>query len=192
MLFRSQTHYHPTGRPEFEQATLGVHFASASSTRHIGELIVANQQLHIPPNEPRFVHRVEYELPLAVTAYSVLPHTHLLGRETKAIAKHPDGTVEPLIWIDDWRFNWQSQYFFKQPKHWPAGTRLEFEVVFDNSAANPLNPHSVPKWVHWGEETTQEMAVCFFDVAADSNAELDRLIAHNRQAQLTKPAQPSR
>lgn len=190
--FVLQTHYHPTGRAEMEQATLGVHFAPASSTRHIGELIVANQQLHIPPNERRFVHRVAYELPIAVTAYSVLPHTHLLGRETKAVARHPDGTVEPLIWIDDWRFNWQSQYFFKQPKHWPAGTRLEFEVVFDNSAANPLNPHSVPQWVHWGEETTQEMAVCFFDVAADTNEELDRLIAHNRQAQLAKLAQSSR
>ncbi len=181
--FVLQTHYHPTGKPESEQAEIGIHFAPTGSTQHIGELIIADQRLRIPANDERFVHRTSYELPVAVTAYSILPHTHLLGRQTKAVAVLPDGAIEPLILIEDWRFNWQNQYFFKQPRHWPAGTRIEFEVVFDNSASNPLNPHAVPQWVHWGEETTQEMAVLFIDVSAHDDVQLNRLIAHNRAVQ---------
>lgn len=190
--FVLQTHYHPTGKRETEQAQIGIHFAAPTAKRRIGELIVADQRLLIPANERRFVHRTAYELPLAVTAYSVLPHTHLLGREIKAVATLPDGTSEPLIGIDDWRFNWQNQYFFKQPRHWPAGTRIEFEVIFDNSADNPLNPSVVPQAVRWGEESTQEMAVLFIDVSAQNDEQLERLIAHNRAVQSAQPARSER
>lgn len=190
--FVLQTHYHPTGKPETEQAEIGIHFAAPQAQRRIGELIIADQRLLIPANDERFVHRTAYELPVAVTAYSVLPHTHLLGREIAATAVLPNGVKEELIFIDDWRFNWQNQYFFKQPHHWPAGTRIEFEVIFDNSAANPLNPHAVPQWVSWGEETTQEMAVLFIDVATETNEQLDRLLKHNRAVQSAQPARPVR
>lgn len=190
--FVLQTHYHPTGKPEIEQAQVGIHFAAPNAKRRIAELIIADQRLLIPANERRFVHRTTYELPLAVTAYSVLPHTHLLGREIKAVATLPDGTLEPLIAINDWRFNWQNQYFFQQPRHWPAGTRIEFEVIFDNSRDNPLNPSQVPQPVSWGEASTQEMAVLFIDVATENDEQLERLITHNRAAQSAQPARSER
>lgn len=112
--------------------------------------------------------------------HGVLPHAHLLGRQTRAVAILPDGQVKPLIWIEDWDFNWQSGYQYAQPLQLPAGTRIEFEVVFDNSTRNPQNPHMRPRWVHWGEESTDEMAVCFFDVSTPDDADLDTLINHNR------------
>ena len=34
---------------------------------------------------------------------------------------------------------------------------------FDNSAANPANPSSPPKLVHWGEQTNDEMCIGIFD-----------------------------
>ncbi len=175
-----QTHYHPSGKPELDQAKVGIHFAPKSARRRIGELFVANLKLNIPPQASQHVQHAEYQLPMAVTIHSVLPHTHLLGRQTTAEALLPDGTTVPLIRIDDWRFNWQGQYFFKQPLQLPAGTRISFDVVFDNSDANPSNPHSPPQWVQWGEETSQEMAVCFFDVSTADDDQLDVLIRHNR------------
>src|SRR6185312_5060983 len=48
-------------------------------------------------------------------ASTIPPHLHLLGREMKVTATYPDGTVRPLIHIDDWDFNWQSTYTFAQP-----------------------------------------------------------------------------
>jgi hypothetical protein len=184
--FVLQTHYHPSGKPETDQASVGIYFAPRTATRQIGELIIANTQLRIPPGEPRFVHRTTYTLPVDTTLHSVLPHTHLLGRETKAIAKLPDGQHVPLIHISDWRFNWQGQYFFHQPLRMPSGTEIHFEVVFDNSDQNPLNPHLPARWVHWGEATSDEMAVCYFDVSTDTPEQLADLLRHNR-AQLQTP-----
>lgn len=175
-----QTHYHPNGKPESDQARVGIHFAAKSATRRIGELFVASMKLNIPPQERRFVHHAEYTLPIATTIYAILPHTHLLGRQTTAVAKLPNGTDLPLIRIDDWRFNWQGHYFYQQPLRLPAGSTLSFDVVFDNSDANPANPHSPPRWVQWGEETSQEMAVCFLDVSTDEDEQLDALLKHNR------------
>ncbi|MBI1312156.1 redoxin family protein [bacterium] len=177
--FVIQTHYHPTGKDEIDQASVGIHFAPPTAKRRIAELFVANMELAIPPGERRFRHHAEYTLPIAVALHSVLPHTHLLGRELRASATLPNGHIEPLIEITDWDFNWQGYYFYAQPLTLPAGTKIEFDVVFDNSTCNPLNPHSPPRWVRWGEESDAEMAVCFFDVSTGTEAELDALVRHN-------------
>ena len=39
----------------------------------------------------------------------------------------------------------------------PAGTRLDAEIHWDNSADNPNNPVNPPVRVEWGEETKDEM-----------------------------------
>ena len=45
------------------------------------------------------------------------------------------------------------------------------EAHFDNSAENPANPHSPPKVVSWGEQTTDEMCIGIFEfvVAEDGD-----------------------
>ena len=44
----------------------------------------------------------------------------------------------------------------------PKGTRLEMDMVFDNSEDNPANPDPT-KTVKWGLETTAEMANAWFN-----------------------------
>jgi len=41
----------------------------------------------------------------------------------------------------------------------PAGTRIEAECVYDNSADNPANPSKPPRVVRSGFETTDEMCL---------------------------------
>jgi hypothetical protein len=77
----------------------------------------------------------------------------------------PDGTRKPLIRIDDWDFNWQNSYRFREPLFLPAGTVVEVEGHFDNSADNPRNPIKPPVKVHWGEGTHDEMFIGFIAVA---------------------------
>jgi len=176
-----QTHYHPAGRSVEDRGRLGLYFAERGATQRIEELFVANMSLSIPPGEREFVHRADYVLSADATLHAILPHAHLLARQMEAVAILPDGRVEPLIRILDWDFGWQSQYSFAQPLRLPAGTRIEFVVTFDNSVFNPLNPFNPARRVRWGEESTAEMAVCFLDVSADSDAQLDTLLAHNRR-----------
>ena len=75
----------------------------------------------------------------------------------------PGGKVEPLVWIKDWDFNWQSSYHYRKPLFLPKGTKVELVSYFDNSSENPNNPHHPPKPVGWGEKTTDEMCIAFVD-----------------------------
>ena len=55
-------------------------------------------------------------------------------REISLTATLPEGKVVPMLWIDDWDFNWQGQYHFAEPVPLPKGTRLDLVAYYDNSA----------------------------------------------------------
>lgn len=176
-----QIHYHPTGKPETDQSVIGVHFAEQPAEKLVAEILVANFDLIIPPGERRHHHHASYTVPVDVTLHSAAPHMHYLGREMKVTAALPDGEIKPLIWIKDWDFNWQDRYIYKRPIHLPAGTRIDVEAWYDNSAGNPFNPNSPPVEVRWGERSADEMGICFFDVTTDRPEDRRFLYRHNQR-----------
>jgi hypothetical protein len=105
-----------------------------------------------------------------VEAIGIFPHWLMLGREMKVTAVLPDGREQPMIWLKDWDFNWQSQYQYAQLIPLPKGTRLELEAAYDNSADNPKNPSDPPRRVTFGEQTTDEMCLCSVRVVPKSRA----------------------
>jgi hypothetical protein len=96
---------------------------------------------------------------------------HLIGREMKVEATAPDNTVTPLIWIKDWDFKWQGQYRFAAPVALKRGTQLKMTARYDNTESNPDNPSNPPKRVTHGEQTTDEMCICFVEFLADNQKE---------------------
>jgi hypothetical protein len=91
-------------------------------------------------------------------AFSVGAHAHYLAKEMKATATLPDGSTQPILWIQDWDFNWQDRYVYKAPVALPKGTRIDVRLVYDNSVDNPRNPSpESPKRVLWGEQSFDEM-----------------------------------
>ena len=50
---------------------------------------------------------------------------------------------------------------------------------YDNSAANPLNPYSPPQTVSWGDFSTDEMGICYFQVTTDKWDDFVALSKHN-------------
>ena len=96
-----------------------------------------------------------------------MPHMHLLGREMKVTATLPDGKVMPLVHVPSWDFNWQTTYTFKEPIHLPRGSKVEMEARFDNSTNNAANPHSPPRLVTFGEQTSDEMCMAFLTFTVD-------------------------
>ncbi len=69
-------------------------------------------------------------------------------------------------------FNWQHVYELTTPLSLADVDALKFSVVFDNSAANPFNPDPA-QHVTWGDQTWEEMAVAFFEVAVPRNSQGD-------------------
>jgi hypothetical protein len=94
---------------------------------------------------------------------------HYLGKTMHVKATAPDGSVVPLVRIDDWDFRWQSQYLYAQPIRLAKGTKIDLHAVYDNSAANVRNPSDPPKRVTFGEQTTDEMCIAFLQIATDSS-----------------------
>lgn len=165
--FVIQMHFHPTGKMEREKSTVGIYFADKAPDRmlrvlQLPGLFGIGQGIDIPPGEKNYVISRSATLPVDVKIFLTQPHAHYLGKEFKATATLPDGTERPLLWIQDWDFNWQDGYNYKQPVILPKGTRIDVRITYDNSASNPRNPSNPPKRVWWGEESTDEMGSVSF------------------------------
>lgn len=165
-----QVHYHPHhGEPEPDQTEIGVYFAKTPPKSTMLILPIINQSFTIPPNNGNYEVSAAWPFPLpAVKLWFVAPHMHLLGRTMKVQATRPNGTSECLIQIDDWDFNWQGAYMYKEPISLPSGTALSLKATYDNSTSNPRNPNSPPRPVSWGEETTDEMCIAFVGLTVDN------------------------
>ncbi len=57
----------------------------------------------------------------------------------------------------------------------PKGTRIDLEYTYDNSENNPHNPAHPPVRVHWGEQTTDEMALVFLTVVLPAREDIPEL-----------------
>ncbi len=167
-----QIHYHPSGKVEKDQSTLGIYFTRKPAQRLVMGVPLVNRRLAIPAGEKRHEVKATFTLPVDVQALGITPHMHLLGREMKVTATLPNGKQESLIWIKDWDFNWQDQYRYRKPVALPKGTKLEMVAYYDNSADNSKNPNHPPKLVRWGEQTTDEMALCGLQVITAKRADM--------------------
>jgi len=165
-----QVHYHHRGvATESDRTRIGLHFARKLVEQRVRSIPVLNRGFVIPAGAERHEVRAAFTVPLGrnLHAIGIAPHMHLLGREMKVTATYPDGTVRPLIHIDDWDFHWQGMYDFATPVPLPAGTRIDLTAVYDNSPANRRNPNVPPRDVTWGEGTTDEMCIAFIRVTVD-------------------------
>jgi uncharacterized protein (TIGR03437 family) len=165
-----QVHYHPTGQPESDRTPVGFYFAKTPVQRQLQVLPLVNQSFAIPPGAKSHEVTASFTVPSLISGkmWTVTPHMHLLGRKIKVEVTKPGVTTpDCLINIDDWNFNWQGTYLYKNPVILSGGMQLKLTCNFDNSADNPLNPNSPPKTVRWGEATTDEMALAFIGFTLD-------------------------
>jgi len=47
------------------------------------------------------------------------------GSSIQAVAERPDGTIQPLIWIYDYKPKYDRTYYFRSALTFPAGTKIE-------------------------------------------------------------------
>lgn len=170
-----QVHYHKSGKTEIDQTKVGFYFSKVPVTRGVFDLMVLPVRarfggLNIPAGDGHYECKASLKLAEDYLFYSTTPHMHLIGRDMKVVATLPDGTKKNLIYINDWDFNWQESYRYKEPVALPKGTRLDIVAHFDNSSRNPSNPNDPPKKIVWGEQTTDEMCIAFFEVSFQKEA----------------------
>lgn len=160
--FVLQIHFHPSGKPETERSQVAFYFAEKAPERNLitvdaPAIFSFGKSVDLAPGSKDFSVEDSVVLPVDLRVYSIGAHAHYLGKEMKAIATLPDGSTKPLLWIQDWDFNWQDAYNYKQPFDLPKGTRIDVKIGWDNSTDNPRNPKNPPRRVKWGLQSQEEM-----------------------------------
>lgn len=186
-----QTHFHPSGKAEQEQAELAIYFADVAPSHmlvpiQLPPLFGAGAGIDVPAGEANYIVTDDLTLPIDVRGIEIGGHAHYICKKIRLDATLPNGQSLCLLKIDDWDLDWQDQYLFRTPIDLPKGTKLSTTIVYDNSKENPENPFSPPQRIAWGRESTDEMgSVTLLVVAKDESQreELERLVSQrNRKA----------
>ncbi len=161
-----QMHYHKEpgpGTAQLDQSSVGFRFWNDDDPPVRHNMIwsgIVNPRFKLEPNQADVTVAADRTFSEPTTILSLHPHMHLRGKSAKYVAYYPDGTEELLLSVPKWDFDWQLDYTYREPKRVPAGTRIEYTAVFDNSENNPNNPDPT-KTITWGEATTDEMMIGF-------------------------------
>jgi hypothetical protein len=179
-----QMHYTTNGTADQDQTSIGLVFAKTPPKQKVITLQLNNHALLIPPGANDFRVEVQGTLPNDATLLSLFPHMHLRGKRFEYDIVHDDASVEVLLRVD-YHFHWQLSYRLAEPRLLKAGTRLRAIAWYDNSKNNPHNPDP-EKLVTWGDQTSDEMMVGFFDVAVDAGMDKWKFFVRHEDA---KPEQ---
>lgn len=159
------THIHPMGMADEIQPAIGLYFTDKPPV-HLPLLVQLEHDgaLDIPPGAADFVVSDTLRLPVDTDVLAVYPHAHYLGHLLEAWATLPTGERKWLIRIPQWDPNVQAVYRYRQPVFLPKGTVISMRYHYDNSSANPRNPHKPPIRVKGGDNATDEMAHLWLQV----------------------------
>jgi mono/diheme cytochrome c family protein len=164
-----QMHYHKEPGPGtgvWDQSKAGIKFyPEGYEPEHpIRMAPLGNFTFEIPAGEKWHTEHASEQFHRPVQILSYTPHMHLRGKYAKYVAKYPDGSTETLLEVPSYDFNWQTTYWYKEPKLLPAGASIDLTMAWDNSAENPFNPDP-SKNVRFGQPTTDEMMFGFVSYA---------------------------
>ena len=176
-----QMHYTTNGIATEDQTSIGLVFAKSPPQQRVITLQLNNHALIIPPGADNFRVEVQGTLPHDATLLSLFPHMHLRGKRFEYDIVHDDGSTEVLLRVN-YHFHWQLSYKLAEPRLLKAGTKLRAIAWYDNSNNNPHNPDP-SKIVIWGDQTSDEMMVGFFDVAVPAN--MDKWQFFERHKEIT-------
>lgn len=166
-----QTHFHPSGKEEVEQAELALYFADKAPSKPLIPVQVPPgfgrlAGIDIPAGEKNYTVKDHVILPADAEAISIGGHAHYICKEMTMTATLPGGDKMVLLEIDDWDLDWQDRYYFADRPRLPKGTRIDTVLVYDNSTGNPENPFDPPQRIKWGQQSTDEMGSVTLSVVA--------------------------
>ena len=163
--FVFQMHYTPNGQATSDLSKIGLTFVDEPKVSHeVYTVVGIDQDFEIPPGatDHQVTARVA-RFPKDGELLAVSPHMHVRGKSFELRAARAEGS-EILLKVPRYDFNWQHTYEWTERIPLADIDTLEFTASFDNSDANPTNP-SPGEYVMWGDQTWEEMAVAFFEVA---------------------------
>ena len=157
-----QMHYHKergAGTGVWDESSFALKFHDKPVTHPLQVSSINHGAFEIPPNNPRWKVGGARTFRQDTTITGFMPHLHLRGVAARYTAFYPDGTSEVLLDVPNYDFNWQIAYDYKDEglKKIPAGTRIEFEMWYDNSPERGSIGFNSNRPVAFGGPTWDEM-----------------------------------
>ena len=165
-------HYHPYGKEERDQSSVGVWFAKEPLQYQLYTAVVADPGLAIPPGDPNYLSVGEWEFPFDSHLTLMKPHMHYRGKDMEYKVVYPDGKEQILLRVPEYDMNWQMNYELEEPIFMPKGSKMIVTAHFDNSTENRWNPDPT-MWVYWGDDSRDEMMEGWFDYSKKLDAPVD-------------------
>ena len=132
-----------------------------------GLLYICGKSLANYPQSPASVKSLSTSCDRRVTRplriYGVAGHMHIRGYDIKI-----ELNGKTLLHIPRWNFHWQDAYYLEKPVNADVGDVIHVSCKFDNSAIKqPLVNGKLlkPRYVLWGEGTTDEMCLGLLQAA---------------------------
>jgi hypothetical protein len=157
-----QTHYTPYGKETVEATKMGLYFYPKGQEPKYPMRVhgLYDFGITIPPGA-EFHPELAYEdIPKDMLLYGLTPHAHVRGGSTQVSIIFPDGREQVILAVPQYRFDWQCEYYLKEPILVPAGSRIVNRWTYDNSDRNFANPDS-KREVPFGEQSWDEMLTFF-------------------------------
>ena len=163
-----QMHYTTNGVAAKDRTGVGLWFSKTPVEKRVITRGVGTDpyKLVIPAGDPNFETRSSYIFTEDAHIHSFMPHMHVRGKDFEYKLVYPDGTSKILLRVPKYDFNWQLNYFVKEPIAVPKGSRIECVAHHDNSAGNKFNPDPTIT-VYWGDQTWEEMMIGWMDYTND-------------------------
>lgn len=167
-----QQHYTPNGQRQSDLTKIGLLFVDEELVQEeLITLAALNQEFEIQPHQSDLTVTAEIPwLPRGGKLLSISPHMHYRGKSFVALADDGESN-RPILGVPNYDFNWQHNYELEEPLPLKQFKKIEVQIAFDNSAANPFNPDP-DQYVVWGDQTWEEMAIGFFNVAVPRHPEV--------------------
>jgi mono/diheme cytochrome c family protein len=181
-----QNHYTPYGRPTTENTEMGLYFyKKGEEPKYVLRTFgIFDFTISIPPKEEFHPEIASIEFPKDAILYGLTPHAHHRGGSTSVAIRYPNGKEVMLLALPRYDFNWQYEYFLKEPLKVPAGSKIIARWTYDNSTRNPGNPDP-NRTVTWGEQSTEEMLATYLhyrwadETVANQKPENEKLLQAN-------------
>jgi len=134
--------YRGTAEDASGSGELGLYFSADKPAQVASPLEISAAPVTVAAGKTGERIRTEHTLKSATTAAALWPNVGAGATSVEVTALRPDGVVEPLLWLRDYRPDWPSSYVFKETITLPAGTRLAVTVYYDNAGDTPLRARS--------------------------------------------------
>ena len=121
-----------------------------------------------PPSVTSLTTTCDRRVNRPIRIYGVAGHMHLRGVDIRLDLDPGTAGARTLLHIPAWDFHWQDAYYLAQPLDANAGDTIRVTCRFDNSARRqPVvdGKRLEPRYVLWGEGTTDEMCLGLLQVA---------------------------